>query len=44
MGRSKFIAPVIGYIRYRRGNVPSLPFNSSTPSMSHNKDIFKKRD
>lgn len=40
--QSKFIAPVVGYYSDTNGNVLSLPFNSSTPIMYYNKDIFKK--
>ena len=40
--QSKFIAPVVGYYSDTSGNVLSLPFNSSTPIMYYNKDVFKK--
>lgn len=37
-----FIAPVVGYYSDTEGNILSLPFNSSTPIMYYNKDVFKK--
>jgi sn-glycerol 3-phosphate transport system substrate-binding protein len=40
--QSKFIAPVVGYYSDTDGNVLSLPFNSSTPIMYYNKDVFEK--
>jgi sn-glycerol 3-phosphate transport system substrate-binding protein len=40
--QSQFIAPVVGYYSDTSGNVLSLPFNSSTPIMYYNKDVFKK--
>ncbi|NKF33715.1 extracellular solute-binding protein, partial [Pseudomonas sp. BGM005] len=33
---------VVGYYSDTSGNVLSLPFNSSTPIMYYNKDVFKK--
>ena len=37
-----FLAPVVGYYSDTNGNILSLPFNSSTPIMYYNKDVFKK--
>mgnify|MGYP001232340384 CR=1 FL=1 len=37
---SIFIAPVVGYYSDPEGNILSLPFNSSTPIMYYNKEIF----
>lgn len=37
-----FLAPVVGYYSDTSGNILSLPFNSSTPIMYYNKDVFKK--
>ncbi|HZY67029.1 MAG TPA: sn-glycerol-3-phosphate ABC transporter substrate-binding protein UgpB, partial [Devosia sp.] len=39
---SSFLAPVVGYYSDPEGNVLSLPFNSSTPIMYYNKDVFTK--
>ncbi|TCL72114.1 sn-glycerol-3-phosphate ABC transporter substrate-binding protein UgpB [Rhizobium sp. BK251] len=39
---SKFIAPVVGYYSDPEGNILSFPFNSSTPILYYNKDVFKK--
>jgi len=40
--QSKFLPAVVGYYSDTEGNVLSLPFNSSTPMMYYNKDVFKK--
>lgn len=37
-----FLAPVTGYYSDTDGNILSLPFNSSTPILYYNKDVFKK--
>lgn len=37
-----FLAPVVGYYSDTSGNILSLPFNSSTPIMYYNKDVFTK--
>ncbi|MCB5201512.1 sn-glycerol-3-phosphate ABC transporter substrate-binding protein UgpB [Neorhizobium sp. T786] len=37
-----FLAPVTGYYSDTEGNILSLPFNSSTPIMYYNKDVFEK--
>ncbi len=37
-----FLAPVTGYYSDPQGNILSLPFNSSTPIMYYNKDVFEK--
>jgi len=39
---SSFLAPVVGYYTDPEGNILSMPFNSSTPIMYYNKDVFKK--
>ena len=39
---SGFLAPVTGYYSDTDGNILSMPFNSSTPIMYYNKDVFKK--
>ncbi|MBB3967078.1 sn-glycerol-3-phosphate ABC transporter substrate-binding protein UgpB [Rhizobium metallidurans] len=39
---SKFLAPVVGYYSDPQGNILSMPFNSSTPILYYNKDVFKK--
>jgi sn-glycerol 3-phosphate transport system substrate-binding protein len=39
---SAFLAPVTGYYSDTEGNILSLPFNSSTPIMYYNKDVFQK--
>lgn len=39
---SGFLAPVTGYYSDPDGNILSLPFNSSTPIMYYNKDVFEK--
>jgi sn-glycerol 3-phosphate transport system substrate-binding protein len=39
---SKFLAPVVGYYSDPEGNILSMPFNSSTPILYYNKDVFKK--
>lgn len=39
---SGFLAPVTGYYSDAEGNILSLPFNSSTPIMYYNKDVFEK--
>ncbi len=38
---SGFLAPVTGYYSDPEGNILSLPFNSSTPIMYYNKDVFE---
>ncbi|MGK6316064.1 sn-glycerol-3-phosphate ABC transporter substrate-binding protein UgpB [Neorhizobium sp. DT-125] len=37
-----FLAPVVGYYSDAEGNILSMPFNSSTPIMYYNKDVFQK--
>jgi sn-glycerol 3-phosphate transport system substrate-binding protein len=39
---SSFLAPVVGYYSDPEGNILSLPFNSSTPIMYYNKNVFEK--
>ena len=39
---SGFLAPVTGYYSDTDGNILSMPFNSSTPIMYYNKDVFEK--
>jgi sn-glycerol 3-phosphate transport system substrate-binding protein len=39
---SSFLAPVVGYYSDADGNILSMPFNSSTPIMYYNKDVFEK--
>ena len=39
---SGFLAPVVGYYSDAAGNILSMPFNSSTPIMYYNKDVFTK--
>jgi sn-glycerol 3-phosphate transport system substrate-binding protein len=39
---ASFLAPVTGYYSDTEGNILSLPFNSSTPIMYYNKDVFEK--
>jgi sn-glycerol 3-phosphate transport system substrate-binding protein len=39
---SAFLAPVVGYYSDAEGNILSMPFNSSTPIMYFNKDVFAK--
>jgi len=39
---SSFLAPVVGYYSDPTGNILSMPFNSSTPIMYYNKDVFAK--
>jgi sn-glycerol 3-phosphate transport system substrate-binding protein len=39
---SAFLAPVVGYYSDPEGNILSMPFNSSTPIMYYNKDVFQK--
>jgi sn-glycerol 3-phosphate transport system substrate-binding protein len=39
---SKFLAPVTGYYTDPQGNILSMPFNSSTPILYYNKDVFQK--
>ncbi|MFN7101181.1 MAG: sn-glycerol-3-phosphate ABC transporter substrate-binding protein UgpB [Pseudorhizobium sp.] len=39
---ASFLAPVVGYYSDTSGNILSLPFNSSTPIMYYNKDVFEK--
>ncbi|MCR6673442.1 sn-glycerol-3-phosphate ABC transporter substrate-binding protein UgpB [Devosia ginsengisoli] len=36
-----FLAPVTGYYSDTDGNILSMPFNSSTPIMYYNKDVFE---
>jgi len=38
---SGFLAPVTGYYSDTDGNILSMPFNSSTPIMYYNKDVFE---
>lgn len=37
-----FLSAVVGYYTDTQGNMLSMPFNSSTPILYYNKDIFKK--
>lgn len=37
-----FLPTVVGYYSDADGNILSFPFNSSTPIMYYNKDVFKK--
>src|SRR6218665_1505303 len=37
-----FLGPVTGYYSDTDGNILSMPFNSSTPIMYYNKDVFEK--
>lgn len=39
---SAFLAPVVGYYSDTEGNILSMPFNSSTPIMYYNKNVFEK--
>lgn len=39
---ASFLSPVVGYYSDTSGNILSLPFNSSTPIMYYNKDVFEK--
>ncbi|WEX77715.1 sn-glycerol-3-phosphate ABC transporter substrate-binding protein UgpB [Sinorhizobium numidicum] len=39
---ASFIAPVVGYYTDIEGNILSMPFNSSTPILYYNRDVFKK--
>jgi len=39
---SGFLTPVTGYYSDIDGNILSMPFNSSTPIMYYNKDVFEK--
>ncbi|RUT31100.1 sn-glycerol-3-phosphate ABC transporter substrate-binding protein UgpB [Arsenicitalea aurantiaca] len=38
---SEYLASVVGYYSDTSGNILSLPFNSSTPIMYYNKEIFE---
>ena len=40
--KSSYLAPVVGYYSDTDGNILSMPFNSSTPIMYYNKDVFEK--
>jgi sn-glycerol 3-phosphate transport system substrate-binding protein len=39
---SSYLPAVVGYYTDTRGNMLSFPFNSSTPVLYYNKDLFKK--
>lgn len=39
---SKYLQPVLSYYMNADGNLMSMPFNSSTPVMYYNVDLFKK--
>ncbi len=39
---SQFLQPVLSYYMNADGNLMSMPFNSSTPVMYYNVDLFKK--
>ena len=39
---SAFLQAVVGYYTDTDGNMLSMPFNSSTPILYYNKDVFKK--
>lgn len=40
--QSAYLQPVIGYYTDTDGKMLSMPFNSSTPVLYYNKDLFKK--
>jgi sn-glycerol 3-phosphate transport system substrate-binding protein len=40
--QKSFLPAVVGYYTDTRGNMLSFPFNSSTPILYYNKDLFKK--
>jgi sn-glycerol 3-phosphate transport system substrate-binding protein len=40
--QSAFLPAVVGYYTDTTGNVLSMPFNSSTPILYYNKDVFEK--
>ena len=40
--KATYLPAVTGYYSDTEGNILSLPFNSSTPIMYYNKDVFKK--
>jgi len=39
---SAFLSSVVGYYTDTQGNMLSMPFNSSTPILYYNKDVFEK--
>jgi sn-glycerol 3-phosphate transport system substrate-binding protein len=39
---SAFLSAVVGYYTDTQGNMLSMPFNSSTPILYYNKNVFKK--
>lgn len=39
---SSYLSTVVGYYSDADGNILSMPFNSSTPILYYNKDVFKK--
>ncbi|WP_126978276.1 sn-glycerol-3-phosphate ABC transporter substrate-binding protein UgpB [Frigidibacter oleivorans] len=39
---SSFLSAVVGYYTDTEGNMLSMPFNSSTPILYYNKDVFEK--
>jgi sn-glycerol 3-phosphate transport system substrate-binding protein len=39
---ASFLPAVVGYYSDSEGNILSMPFNSSTPIMYYNKDVFQK--
>ncbi|MDP3896647.1 MAG: sn-glycerol-3-phosphate ABC transporter substrate-binding protein UgpB [Mesorhizobium sp.] len=40
--KSAYLPSVVGYYSDADGNILSMPFNSSTPILYYNKDVFKK--
>ena len=40
--QTAFLPAVVGYYTDTHGNMLSMPFNSSTPILYYNKDVFKK--
>ncbi len=40
--QNAFLPSVVGYYTDTQGNMLSMPFNSSTPILYYNKDVFKK--
>lgn len=39
---NKYLAPVLSYYQDQKGQLMSMPFNSSTPVLYYNKDLLKK--
>lgn len=40
--KDSFLSAVVGYYTDTKGNMLSMPFNSSTPILYYNKNVFKK--